>query len=171
MIYQLINEVVRISREFPVVYDIFCVLVIFTISSAYNSFKRLRINLVGIFLSSTLSYSLLYLVWKIKPFNLDFNPDMKLIVCILTGFISIEFFTRFNPAVIVSFILEFLANSALAQLERYDRGKYNSVANGKKEGANDGNEKTMSELPKENLSDNKEDSREDKTFSGFQRTK
>lgn len=165
MIYQLINEMVKISIEYPVTYDIFCVLVIFIIASAYNSFKRLNINLIGIFLSSTLSYSVLYLVWKIRILNLEFNNDMKLITCILTGFVSIEFFNRFNPVVVVSFIIEFLLNNLLAYLDKRDKERKKA----EKEGAN--NESENQEVPKKDSYVIKKEDEEVKTFSGFKRTK
>jgi len=170
MIYHLLNEMVKISREYPSFYDLFCVSVIFIIAAAYNSFKRLNINLLGIFLSSTLSYCLLYLVWKVKIFNLTYNADMKLIICILTGFISIEFFTRFNPAVVVSFLIELGVNTLLRQLDKYDRGKKTDV----KEGVQNESkpvQKEFSEIPTENLEKVKKDDKKDETLTGFQRTK
>ena len=168
MIYQIIEEIVTVSRGYPVTYDIFCMLVIFIVASAYNSFKRININLIGIFLSSILSYSLLYLVWKIRLFGFEYNNDMKIIICILTGFISIEFFTRFNPAVIVGFIIEFIANTALAYLDRYDKKR---ARNDMKEGVKNGNENQMPKFSEKNISEDEKGKQENKAFSGFQRTK
>ena len=95
---------------------------------------------------------------------------MKLIICILTGFISIEFFTRFNPAVVVSFLIELGVNTLLRQLDKYDRGKKTDV----KEGVQNESkpvQKEFSEIPTENLEKVKKDDKKDEALTGFQRTK
>lgn len=90
---------------------------------------------------------------------------MKLILCILTGFVSIEFFNRFNPAVVVSFIIEFLLNNLLAYLDKRDKERKKA----EKEGAN--NESENQEVPKKDSYVIKKEDEEVKTFSGFKKTK
>ena len=118
VIYNILDEIIKINTAYPAVYDIFCVLIMFFIACGYNVFKNRNLTLIGIFLSTILTFSVLDLIIKMKPFGILFDADMKLIISVLSGFLSIEFFEKFNPVTITDILIRILTKQAMQRLDK-----------------------------------------------------
>lgn len=113
VIYKILDEIIKINTAYPAVYDIFCILIMFFIACGYNVFKNRNLTFIGIILSTILTYSTLYVIIKLKIFGIVFDADMKLIISVLSGFLSIEFFEKFNPVAITDILIRELSKVAM----------------------------------------------------------
>lgn len=105
LIYSIIDEIIKINRTYPAIYDLFCIFIMFSVAYAYNIFKRRNLTNIGILLSTILTYSVLYTIIRVKIFGIKLDHDMKLIVSVFSGFLSIEFFEKFNPVAITDYFI------------------------------------------------------------------
>lgn len=162
VIYEILDEIIKINTAYPAIYDMFCVSIMFFIACGYNVFKNRNLTFIGILLSTILTYSTLYLIIKMKLFGIVFDADMKLIISVLSGFLSIEFFEKFNPVTITDLLIRILTKQAMQRL-----GKDTAFLETTKEEGSDKSEK-------EGINNNKEidnDTSEDTSVSGKYKSK
>ena len=91
MLVQLVDEIVTLNKVYPITYQIFCLIVNFMISTLYNVYRKSNVPILGIFLSSIFSYTILYFSMRylISDVNKPTN-DIPLILNALIGAISLK---------------------------------------------------------------------------------
>lgn len=139
----------------------------FMISCGYNIFKKRDLTIIGIFLSTMLTYSILYLLTKIKILGIRYDSDVKLIFSVLAGFVSIELFEKFNPVATTSYLINYFINVLLPKIDKDSRNRVNQILNER----SDKNDGMDSKKDYSVLGEDKNDSRKDKPNNSFRETK
>lgn len=163
MLVQLVDEIVTLNKAYPITYQIFCLVVNFMISTLYNVYRKSNVPILGIFLSSIFSYTILYFSMRylISNANKPTN-DIPLILNALIGFISVDIFSKFNPFAVSNFLIS-LVIKRLESMTGYKPTNNNNLEKG-------GNESETDKRPLENNS-NEAGYKERTPGGGYRRTK